>query len=449
MSSEHLTAELLDDLFDQRIAPRAFIRIGLQHLLELCPTCAEALRIWKERGRRLPALHGAPPGADYAAAFERLGALLRHEGPRIEGEQVRAEIWLAELLALPPEERLPAIERATDRLRGVAFAHRLLQASRAALPQRLEESFSLASAAQAVLHHADCGPRDVPLFGQALALMGNARRAQGELRTAERYLLGARLLTEHWAVSEPLACAEIDRLEGTLRTDQRRFSEAEALLQRSVTLYRSVDDPTQSARALIQLAVAHKEQGRPEEAAEVIYDALRGLDPEKDRHLYLCARYNLAYYLHLAGDHQQAWDHLIVDEDLYAQHAEPWRQLRLRWLEGKIAAALEHDETAELAFLEVREAFTAQGIGFDVACVSLDLALLYQRQGRTAELKAIAREIATLFEAQGVHRDALAAVILFRQAAEAETLSAGLIDKLSRYLEEAQRPAAQRSERAS
>jgi tetratricopeptide (TPR) repeat protein len=449
MASEHLTPELLDDLFGQRVEPGAFMRLGLRHLLELCPTCVEALRAWKERTSHRPAVPCAPPASAYAPAFERLGSVLRSEAPRIEAERMQAETWLAEFLALPPAARLPAIAAATGRFEGVAFAQRLLRASRKALPDHLEDSFTLAEAAQAALRNAHCARSHLSLFAQALALMGNARRAQGHLREAARFMAAARMLMETCDVADPSITAELDCLEGRLRKDERRFAEAEQLLGRAIDRYRRTGDDLEMARTLVTLGTTYSAEGRPEEAAEILCKALSALDPEQHVELYLFAQYNLACSLHSAGRHRQAWDRLIANQGLFAQHSGPCLRQRMRWLEGRIAAALDDEATAEEAFLAVREDFTRRGFALDVAHVSLDLALLYLRQGRTAELKEIAREIVTLFEAQGVKREALAGALLFRQGAETERLSAAVINRLSRYLEEAKPQPAFRAEWAS
>ena len=69
-----------------------------------------------------------------------------------------------------------------------------------------------------------------------------------------------------------------------------------------------------------------------------------------------------------------------------------------------------------------------------MALVSLDLALLLARQGRTAELKLLAAELMETFSAQEVHREATAALVLFQRACEEERVTAELISRLSALL---------------
>jgi hypothetical protein len=60
--------------------------------------------------------------------------------------------------------------------------------------------------------------------------------------------------------------------------------------------------------------------------------------------------------------------------------------------------------------------------------------VLYLEEGRTAEVRALAAEMAWIFEAQGVHREALAALALFRRAARAERASVEQARRLLSYL---------------
>jgi hypothetical protein len=69
--------------------------------------------------------------------------------------------------------------------------------------------------------------------------------------------------------------------------------------------------------------------------------------------------------------------------------------------------------------------------------VSLDLALVYARQGRMGELKEVAGEMGALFESQEIHREALAALLLFQQAAREERLTVTRVEGFVRYLKKA------------
>ncbi|HEY6320776.1 MAG TPA: hypothetical protein VJA16_04375, partial [Thermoanaerobaculia bacterium] len=88
---------------------------------------------------------------------------------------------------------------------------------------------------------------------------------------------------------------------------------------------------------------------------------------------------------------------------------------------------------AAAAFQEVRARFIEQGIGYDAALVTLELAELLAAAGQTAEVKALSRQTVPMFRALGIHAEAQRALQVFREAAESERLSAELARRLVAY----------------
>ena len=151
------------------------------------------------------------------------------------------------------------------------------------------------------------------------------------------------------------------------------------------------------------------------------------------------ARHNLVWYLNESGQASEAAEALARTLRIYLDLGDPMHLVRLRWLEGRIARNLGQFEKAEAALLDARDAFIAQGIGFDAARVALDLAAVYLRQRRTAEVKRLAAEMVPIFESRDVHQEALAALLVFREAAEAERVTASLVERLTTFLTRARR----------
>ncbi|HEX3526143.1 MAG TPA: hypothetical protein VH988_03675 [Thermoanaerobaculia bacterium] len=79
----------------------------------------------------------------------------------------------------------------------------------------------------------------------------------------------------------------------------------------------------------------------------------------------------------------------------------------------------------------------AEGIGYDAAMVSLDLAVLYLRWGRTAEVRRVAEEMLPIFASQDVDPEALAALALFQEAARQEQLTVEKAIEVMDYLRKA------------
>jgi hypothetical protein len=90
-------------------------------------------------------------------------------------------------------------------------------------------------------------------------------------------------------------------------------------------------------------------------------------------------------------------------------------------------------EAIEL-FSWVRDYFARKGGSYDTALVTLELASVYLEVGRAADVKRLVRELAPVFHAEGLHREALAAIRLFCSAVEQQTATAELARRILAYL---------------
>jgi tetratricopeptide (TPR) repeat protein len=432
LSDIHITRELLRAVTRGELSERALSQIETQHLESLCPVCRREIQAWREEGT-------AEVGYEYA--LQALPAVLGRHASDLMKQMRQAERDLEELLAIRPAERLVRVDRSRSRFRGPVLAERLIQESRRRTPASPGEGLDLAELARAVVHRSPDHPDTFSLLALASAQMANACRAGGDLRQAEEHFRHVRYLVRNQGVTDPLTLAQIDHLEGSLRKDQRRFQEAEELLTRSAMLFRISGDAAETARVLLKLGELSFHQGLLDRAVEMVQAALERLAPEEEPRLYLNGRHNLALYLAEAGRFAQAAGLVAADADLYRRHPEPWTQLRLSWLRGKIAAGLGDAAEAERLFRETRDGFVRQENGYDAAMASLDLALLYLKEGRTADVLPLAEEMAALFESRDVHREALAAVLLFQEAAERDEVTAGMVRELAARLETARRGA--------
>jgi tetratricopeptide (TPR) repeat protein len=430
LSDIHITRELLRAVARGELSERALAQIEAHHLESLCPVCRREMEAWREE---------RTSEAGYEFVLQALPAALGRHASDLLKRSREAERDLKELLAIPPEERLARIARARSRFRGPVLAERLIEESRRLTPADPREGYDLAEIARAVVQRSPDHPDTFSLLALASSQMANACRAGGELRRAGEHFQYVRYLVGHEGVTDPLVLAQIDHLEGSLRKDQRRFDEAEALLTRAAMLFRISGASVDTARALCTLGALFFQQGRFGQAIETTEAALEGLSSEEEPRLYLMGRHNLALYLAEAERFAQAAGLVAADEDLYRRQPEPWTQLRLSWLRGKIAAGLGETAEAERFFRETRDGFMRQGNGYDAAMASLDLALLYLKEGRTADVLPLAEEMVKLFEAQDVHREALAAVLLFQEAARREEVTAGMVRELAGRLETVRR----------
>ena len=105
---------------------------------------------------------------------------------------------------------------------------------------------------------------------------------------------------------------------------------------------------------------------------------------------------------------------------LYAAHASRLDLIKLHRLEGEIAAGFGDLVTAEATFQQIRHEYEDAGRGYYAALASLDLANVWLRQGRTAEVRRLVAEVVTAFRALGVEREALSALHMLQDALQRE-----------------------------
>jgi tetratricopeptide (TPR) repeat protein len=375
----------------------------------------------------------------YEAAFDRAARQASERLSRLF-EEVNGAASLAEELLAAPEHRRRQLIRSEARFHALKLCELLEDRSREAWfndPARAVELARLAVAIAIRLNPEHYGARIVEdARAHAWAYLGNAYRIASDLRRAEEALRTAR---EHHRRGDEDAFTEAQILSFTasLRNSQGRYEEAAGLLDRAIAIYRAGKDRHQEGKNLILKGMTFGYERRFKEAVRLIRRGLSRIDSVEEPWLQVSARHNLIWYLNESGSHQEALETLERTRRLYLELGRPTHLIRLRWVEGKIAGDLDRLAEAEAALRETRDAFVARGIGFDAALVSLDLAALYARQGRTEEVKRLASEMVPIFESRDVHREALAALLLFKEAAEAERVTLSLLDQIVAYLERA------------
>ena len=172
----------------------------------------------------------------------------------------------------------------------------------------------------------------------------------------------------------------------------------------------------------------------PETATACYRESLFLLDSAREPRLVVATQSNLILCLHESGRSAEAAALVEDARRLVAEVGKRSDLLRIDWVGGRVAAAIGREAEAERLFLAIRDEFIADDLVFDVALISLDLAALYARQSRNADVKRLAAEILPIFRSREVHREALAALIAFEQAAEREQLTLGLVEEISSYL---------------
>ncbi len=373
---------------------------------------------------------------DYGPAFRRGTAFLQARMAELRLERLLAPALLERLWAAPVEEWVSRVQ-ADAEIRCWSVAERLIEECHELLYTAPARAEALAGLAVTIAQDLDPGRYGKELVqdlkARAWACLGTVLRQGSDLRSAD----AAFSVAESYlgmGTGDALEEAQLLELKAALRREQRQLEEAHGLIDEVIAIYRHYRDFHLVGRAFVQKGRIHGAEGGFEPAVRWLRKGLGLIDPTRERRLELSARHSLMLYLHESGRDQEAWFLLKASRPEFLEHGGELLQLRLRWLEGKIHQALGRLDEAEAALLESRRGFIAQGIGFSSALVSLDLAGLYASQSRIGEMRRLAEEMLPIFQSRDIHREAIAALIVFQQAVRMERLSSDLLDQIRSYL---------------
>ena len=367
--------------------------------------------------------------AEVDAAHRRLLTLSLPEALPLVEDRRRASELLGRLEGLPPEARL-AVVQVAEEYQSWALCERACEASVREASRNVERAAAWAHFAREVAARVQ-GPEGWcrRVRGYAAAHVANVLRVSGNLELAETTLEEAKHLWQ--AGSDPAGILDPGRLldlEASLRRDQRRLPEALALLDEAAAVGRSPE------RALLKKGNTLEVMGEYERAVEALLRAAPLVSQKGDPRLEKILSGNLALnYCHL-GRFAEAVELADRVRAAAVETGDEIEVLRMTWTQGRIAAGLGQAGEARTLLAQARRGFAAQGMDYDVALALLEESALLLDEGRTAEVKALARALAVVFDSKGVHREALAALRLFQNAAEEENATAELARRILGYL---------------
>lgn len=262
-------------------------------------------------------------------------------------------------------------------------------------------------------------------LANARCLASNLTEAEAGFEEAENHLKqgGCR----------PEIEAELLTFKATLRRDQRQFLEARELLDRARGLCPEEATDLQIKVMLAQASVRF-EEGHPAAAIPFLEEALPLVKASQNNLLRLAVSHNLVATYAEAGWYDKALHLLPMARKLSAEHGTSYSKIRSRWLEGLVSRGLGDFETAEEALVTARDAFSETGDGFSTALVCLDIAELYSRQGRYADLIALCASMAPISGMLQHHREAIVALQLFQRAAEERSVTNVVVERARKAL---------------
>lgn len=434
---KNLSRERLEELVAVMGYGSAEIELALRTLRAVVPPEAEEPPCPAElsgadlrRARLAAARFGAEAGEVAERHLRELGRVRRVRQARARA----ARLWRTLARRRPAERRL-LVEAAAE-FRSWAMCERLCEESARAAADRATRALGLARLALRAAELAagsDCWRRR--LQGFCWAFVANALRVGGHLPAAEAAWARAWRLWREGEGADAGILPEwrLLELEASLRRDLRQWDEALPLLDRARTAA-----PSEAAgRILLKRAFTLEQAGESEAALAALREAAPQVAEADDPRLIWGVRFNVISNLCHLERYREAADLLPEVRRLAVDLGNELDLVRVVWLAGRVAAGQERREEARDAFDQARRDFAAHGNGYDAALVALELAALDLEDGHTAAVRELAQEMVWIFRVQGVHREALAALRLFGQAAEAETATAEQARRLLAYLERA------------
>ena len=265
------------------------------------------------------------------------------------------------------------------------------------------------------------------LRAQAWAGLANACRVSDRLPLAETAMARATAARRE-GTGSPLLRARLAELSASLHCDQRQFPAAFRLLDLAYRLYRRHGDLHDAGRTLIAKGLHTGYTGDPEGGIRLITRGLRRVERARDPRLVFQGLHNILLFRVELGEFRVARRQLWEMRPLYSRHADRIAQVKLRWIEGKIFVGLGDLDHAEGALRQAKEAFEAEGLIYDGALISFDLAAVWLRQGKTSEVHRLAGEMLDTFRARSLAREALASLLMLRDAAGRNEATLDLIE---------------------
>lgn len=349
---------------------------------------------------------------------------------KVSQERAQAPALLAELLAMPNQEREAAVAT-QPQFQTYSLASYTLERCEKVVTHDPVMAGELARLAHVIAGQADprqCGGSAAlaDLEAYAMAMEGNAQRVRNEFRPAHRMFMEARQTQERGG-ADPDLSARIDLLEASLRRDLRQFPSALDLLDKAERTFVALKDRNLQARTLINRATVYLVM---RELARVVENLQKALPLAQDPWLALAVRHNLIFALAECGRAPEAADLYQESQQFYLQFNDPLTTSRRIWAEGLIAREIGEDlGLAERLLTQAADRLAENGYPMDAALAGLDLVTVYARRGQSSEVLRVASNLIGMFQMRDMNPEALAALKMVQQAAEREAVNLTIISK--------------------
>ncbi|HKH48682.1 MAG TPA: helix-turn-helix transcriptional regulator, partial [Thermoanaerobaculia bacterium] len=363
------------------------------------------------RSRGVPSLDGYPTPSEVEPARWQAGML-----------------WT--LLKEMTEDQRSVVVRSVREFQSWALMERVCEESVIEASRDLERAASLARLAEEIAATIR-GPETwcKRCLGYAAAHLPNVQRVLGDLQTARAGLEHAKALWEMG--SDPDRVLDPGRLldlEASLYRDERRFEEGLDCLDRALSVSH------RPGHVLVNKGFTLEVMGEYELGIEALFQAKPLIERKGDVRLRNILDHNLSVLLCHVERYSDAARLGGEVRALAERMGDEIGSLRGLWLEGRIAAGLGQSAKARALLEQAAQELTGREMWYSVALAQLEIAVLLLQEDRSAEVQALALDLGKVFNAKGIHREALAALRLFQESVARGEATAELARRVLRFL---------------
>jgi tetratricopeptide (TPR) repeat protein len=426
----HPSPAELDRFMLGEMSPREAAPV-LAHLIHGCAKCQRKLEplasVMLGAPSQLPELLSESAGNEYDfPLFKAFASARRYASARaVEERRPPAAPALKEAVApRPPALEAGVTERDWARCEWLIERCRVLRHTdpesmvlTATLAVALSERMSPGSSGSAAL---------ADLQAYALAELGNSQRIVDDVIPSEATLAAA-VDRAGQGTGDPRLLAYLMDLTASLYTDVRRYEEALRLRDAVYAIYAKVGDRHRVGKALISKGFTLINALRAEEGIPFLTQGLAMIDAARDPRLVMAGVLNLIWSLVECGNAAQAQSLFELSQAFFSAQIERIDAIKCVWLDGRIAAALGEEEHAEQRFREALASYEEVRLPGYVAMVSIDLAILWLRTGRNAEIAPLIEETIAAFRSFGIHREVIGTLLVVHEALKKSQVTEALL----------------------
>jgi len=224
-------------------------------------------------------------------------------------------------------------------------------------------------------------------------------------------------------------------LEASLRREQRRFEEALALHRRALAV-----SPA-TGRLLLNKAATFEQMGDVEasiEALEAARPFVEKAGQPRDLNVLL---FNLTVALWHQGRFVEAEELLAEAREVAVRLGNELDLTRTLWMAARLDSGLGRVSKAAASLEQVFEELISHTppLPYDAALAGMDLAVLQLEQGHSREVLALALRMEKVFVSLRIEREALAALLVFCEAARREEATVELARQTAEVIEKVRR----------